>query len=136
MTVWINSMPFPAVGQASRPTGEGLHVQTPPSTADVEARRLALAVGRGDGAAFGELYDRYHGRLFRFALVLGHGDEGLAGDTVQSVFVTAAAKLRGVESEQHLWNWLARVARQQFGKLRRQRRLDASVVSVADLPDY
>src|SRR6266536_2762556 len=107
MTAWINFMPFPAAGQASRPTGEGLHVQTPPSIADVEARRLAIAVGRGDEAAFRELYDRYHARLFRFALVLGHGDEALAGDSVQSVFVTAATKLRGVESEQHLWNWLA-----------------------------
>ncbi len=120
-------MPFPVAGQASRPTGERRHAQMLPTTADVEA---------GDEAAFRELYDRYHHRLFRFALVLGHGDEALAADSVQSVFVTAAAKLRGVESEQHLWNWLARVARQQLAKMRRQRRLDPRVVSVADLPDW
>src|SRR5206468_9538012 len=136
MTVWLHSMPFPVAGQASRPTGERRHAQMLPTTADVEARRLATAVGRGDEAAFRELYDRYHQRLFRFALVLGHGDEARAGDSVQSVFVTAAAKLRGVQSEQHLWNWLARVARQQFAKMRRHRRLDSRVVSVADLPDW
>jgi RNA polymerase sigma-70 factor (ECF subfamily) len=128
-------MPFPVVGQASCPTGEALHVQTPSSTADAEARRLATAVGDGDEAAFRELYDRYHQRLFRFALVLGHGDEALASETVQSVFVTAAARLRRAESEEHLWNWLARVGRQQIAKSWRQRRQDSTVVSVADLPE-
>jgi RNA polymerase sigma factor (sigma-70 family) len=135
MTVWIHSLPFPVPAQASRPTGDALNVQTPSSTADAEARRLATAVARGDEAAFRELYDRYHERLFRFALVLGHGDELLAAETVQSVFVTAASKLRHVQAEEHLWNWLARVARQQLAKSRRQRQRDSALVSVVDLPD-
>jgi RNA polymerase sigma-70 factor (ECF subfamily) len=135
MTVWTNSIPFPVPAQASRSTGDALNVQTPSSTADADASRLATAVGRGDEAAFGELYDCYHERLFRLALVLGHGDESLAGDIVQSVFITAAAKLRHVESETHLWNWLARVARQQLARTRRQRRQDFSVMGVADLPE-
>src|SRR5262245_55903671 len=106
MTVAFDSIPFPGSRHVSCPTGEAFRVQTLPSTEDLAARRLATAVGRADETAFRELYDRYHERLFRFALVLGHGDEALAGETVQSVFVTAAAKLRRVESEQHLWNWL------------------------------
>lgn len=128
-------MSFPASCQAARATGEAPTVQTPPSTADTEARRLVTAIGRGDEAAFRELYDRYQERLFKLALVLGHGDEQLAGDIVQSVFVTAAAKLRHVESEEHLWNWLARVARQQIAKTRRQRHHDATVVGMAELPE-
>lgn len=128
-------MSFPVSGQAARATGEALTVQTPSSTADMEACRLVTAIGRGDEAAFQELYDRYHERLFKLALVLGHGDELLAGDTVQSVFVTAAAKLRHIESEGHLWNWLARVARQQLARTRRQRQHDATVVGMADLPE-
>ena len=128
-------MPFPVSGQASCPAGEVLHVQTPSSTADAEARRLAMAIGRGDEAAFRELYDRYHERLFRFALVLGHGDALLADETVQLVFLTAAANLRRVEGEEHLWNWLARVARQQLTKAWRQRRQDSSVVGMAEVPD-
>lgn len=128
-------MSFPVSGQAARATGEALTVQTPPSAADIEARRLVTAIGRGDEVAFRELYDRYHERLFKLALVLGHGDEMLAGDIVQSVFITAAAKLRHIESEAHLWNWLARVARQQIAKARRQRQHDATVVGVADLPE-
>ena len=128
-------MSFPVSGQTARATGEALTVQTPPSTADTEARRLVTAIGRGNEDAFRELYDRYQARLFKLALVLGHGDEQLAGDIVQSVFVTAAAKLRHIEGEEHLWNWLARVARQQIAKTRRQRQHDATMVGVAELPE-
>jgi len=135
MTALIHSMPFPVSEQASRPTREALSVQTPSSSEDAEACRLATAVGRGDEAAFRELYDRYHERLFRFALVLGRGDESLAGEMVQSAFVTAATKLRRVENEEHLWNWLARVARQQLAKALRQRQRDSSLLVAGDLPE-
>jgi RNA polymerase sigma-70 factor (ECF subfamily) len=135
MTVWIHSMPFPVPASSALPARDAPPVQTPSSTADDEARRLAIAIGRGDEAAFRELYDRFHERLFRFALVLGHGDALLADETVQSTFVTAAANLRRVESEEHLWNWLARIARQHLGKALRQRRRDASLVDVVDVLD-
>lgn len=105
------------------------------SDADDVARRLAAAVARGDEQAFHEFYDCYHRRLFRFALVLARGDETLAHDAVQAAFVTAAKKLRRVESEEHLWNWLARVARQQLTKAWRQHQRDSAVVGMADLPE-
>jgi RNA polymerase sigma-70 factor (ECF subfamily) len=59
----------------------------------------------------------------------------LASETVQSVFVTAAAKLRPVKSEEHLWNWLARVARQHIAKNWRRRQRDSAVVNMAELPE-
>jgi RNA polymerase sigma-70 factor (ECF subfamily) len=120
--------PHPRVGSSSMPTN--------PPHADADACRLAAAVARGDEAAFRQLYDRYQPRLFRLTLVLGRGDESLAQDTVQSVFVTAAAKLRRVDSEEHLWNWLARVARQQLAKAWRQRQRDSAMVGMADPPEY
>jgi RNA polymerase sigma-70 factor (ECF subfamily) len=135
MTVGLNSMPFPARGQPSSARRSALPVSSPLSTADADAQRLAAAVGSGDETAFRELYDRYHDRLFRCALVLARGDESVAGDTVQSAFVTAATKLRRVQSEEHLWNWLARVARQHLAKVWRQQRRAATVVGVEDLPD-
>jgi len=128
MTVGANFLPFPLSGPA-------LHVQRPSSTTDAEARRLAEGVRRGNEAAFRELYDRYEERLFRFALALSHGEEALAGEAVQSAFVTAAAKLRAVESEEHLWNWLARVARQRLARTWRQRQQDPPLVSMASLPE-
>jgi RNA polymerase sigma-70 factor (ECF subfamily) len=102
--------------------------------ADVDVRRIASGVARGDEASFRELYDRYQNRVFRLALVIGRGDESLAHETVQSVFLTAASKLRRVENEEHLWNWLARVARQHISKTWRQER-NSATVSVAELPE-
>ena len=97
------------------------------AAADAEARALALAIARGDELAFRALYERYHDRLLRFALVLGRGDESLAQDLVQTVFVTAAKKLRRVDSEEHLWNWLAQVARQSSAKAWRKRERDPAL---------
>lgn len=128
-------MPFPISGQFSRSFRHGIPAATSAPVPDADARRLALAVGRGDETAFRELYDRYHRRLFRFVLVLGGGDESLANEIVQSVFVTAAARLRRVKNEEHLWNWLARVARQQCIKAWRHRRQHSSLVDPAALPD-
>ena len=133
--VTTTSMPFPALEPTSCPTVAASSLQTSRASADAEARHLVAAVARGDEAAFRQLYDRYQPRLLRLALVLGRGDESLAQDTVQLVFVTAAAKLRRVDGEEHLWNWLARVARQQFAKAWRQRKRNPEVVGMADLPE-
>jgi RNA polymerase sigma-70 factor (ECF subfamily) len=81
------------------------------------------------------LYDQYHERLFRLAVVLDRGDESLAHEIVQSVLLTAAAKLRPLESEAHLWHWLARVARQHLAKTWRQRQREPARVPLAELPE-
>ena len=104
-------------------------------SADVEARRLAAAVARGDEVAFQQLYDAYQPRLLRLAVVLARGDELLAGEAVQSTFLTAASKLRPVAGEVHLWNWLARITRQHLAKQWRQRQRDPSSVSLAEIPN-
>ena len=127
-------MSFPLHGPVSHSALEALNVQPGLAAADAEACRLAAAIARGDEAAFRQLYDRYHERLFRLAVVLAHGNEPLASETVQSVFVTAAAKLRRVESEAHLWNWLARVARQQLARTRHQQQ-NTAIVGMAELPE-
>jgi RNA polymerase sigma-70 factor (ECF subfamily) len=136
MTIATTSMSFPVREQTPHLVVESFSANTSTPDDDAGARRLAASVARGDEAAFRQLYDRYQPRLFRLALVLGRGDESLAQDTVQSVFVTAAAKLRRVDSEEHLWNWLARVARQQLAKAWRQRQRDPAVVGMADLPEF
>ena len=75
-------MSFPVRGPTPHPIVESSSPNTSPPDADAGARRLATAVARGDEVAFRQLYDHYHQRLFRLALVLGHGDELLAHDTV------------------------------------------------------
>ena len=127
-------MPLLIREQTPHPTVEASSGQVAPA-ADAEARALAAAIARGDEAAFRTLYDRYHQRLFRFALVLGRGDESLAQDLVQSVFLTAAKKLRRADSEAHLWNWLARVARQQSVKTWRKRQRDPAMANTEALSE-
>jgi RNA polymerase sigma factor (sigma-70 family) len=135
MTALIPSLPFPVRDQAFLATLEARDLQTAGHSANAEACRLAAGVARGDETIFRELYDRYHQRLFRFALAVGRGDETIAHEAVQSVFVTAATKLRRVESEAHLWNWLARVTRQHLAKVWRQQGRDSAIVAVVDLPE-
>jgi RNA polymerase sigma factor (sigma-70 family) len=105
------------------------------SAADGEAARLTAAIARGEEAAFRQLYDAYQARLFRLALALGRGDESLAHETVQSVFLAAASKLKPLKTEEHLWNWLAQITRQNMAKQWRQRQRHSVVVSMADLPN-
>jgi len=101
---------------------------------DAQARQISAALARGDEAAFNQLYDRYHRRLFRLALALGHGDETLAHDAAQSALLTAAAKLKAVDGEEHLWNWLARVARQHLSKDRRSQQRHPQTANLEDFP--
>ncbi len=128
-------MPLLIKARTPRPTVETASVQSSQAETDAEARRLVLAMARGDEVAFREFYERYRRRLLRFALVLGRGEETLAQDAVQAAFVTAAKKLRSIQSEEHLWNWLARVARQHLAKAWRQRQRNSAVIGMADLPE-
>jgi len=134
MTATTTSMPLLIREQTAHVTVEAPSGQ-PAAAANDEARALASAIARGDEQAFRALYDRYHDRLLRFALVLGRGDESLAQDLVQTVFVTAAKKLRRVESEEHLWNWLAQVARQTSAKAWRKRQRDPAVTHAEALTE-
>jgi RNA polymerase sigma factor (sigma-70 family) len=134
MTANTTSMPLLIREQTPHATVEASSEKLA-SAADAEARFLAAAVGRGDEQAFRTLYDRYHQRLFRLALVLGRGNESLAQDVVQSVFVTAAKKLRRADSEKHLWNWLAQVTRQNFAKAWRKQQRDPTMVNAEALAD-
>jgi RNA polymerase sigma-70 factor (ECF subfamily) len=129
------SMPFPARELTVRPAEGDASGSPALCSADVEARRIARAVTHGDEPAFRELYDRYHERLFRLAAVLGHGDESLAHEIVQSTMLTAARKLKPVESEAHLWNWLARVARQHLAKIWRQQQRTSELVDLTEFPE-
>jgi len=135
MTAAASSTPLLVMAPPPRPAVETAQPRPEVAAEDAEARRLAAAISIGDESAFQVLYARYQRRLLRLALVLARGDEGLANDAVQAAFIVAAKKLRSAESADHLWNWLARVARQQVAKAWRRHAHDVEVVEVAELPD-
>lgn len=128
-------MPFLAGERPFRKVEVSATTQLGAAAADADAARLSAAVARGDEVAFRELYDRYHQRIFRLALALGRGDESLARELVQTVMLAAAAKLKPVASEDHLWNWLARVTRQKLAKVRRGADRDSMIFNVPELPE-
>ena len=101
---------------------------------DAEARAISAAVAKGEEAGFQQLYDRYHRRLFRLAVSLHQGDETVAREVVQSVMLTAAGKLKPLQSEEHLWNWLARAARQHLSKDRRRQQRHPQPARLENLP--
>ena len=135
MSVSTTTLPFVLRARLFRKAEAPGAVAAGKPAGDAEARRISTAVSRGDEAAFRELYDQYHRRLYRLVMVLGRGDETLAREMVQAAMLTAAAKLKAVESEAHLWNWLARVARQKLAKVRRDDGRCEMLVGLEELPE-
>ena len=99
------------------------------------ARRLAAAISRGDESRLPGALRRYETGCSAWPWCWHGSDETLAQDAVQAAFIIAARKLRGAESAGHLWNWLARVTRQQLVKIWRQRSPATGLVEVGELPD-
>jgi len=79
---------------------------------------LVERVARGEKDALSELYRRYGGRVFRFALSLT-GRLELAEEVVQETFVSLWKGARGYEGRAQFSTWLLGIARNQsFAALR------------------
>lgn len=72
---------------------------------------LTTGIIEGDEAAFRRFHEAYHDRLFRYLLVLHHGDEATARDTLQETFLRVVRHCRRFEEEAAFWNWLTVLAR-------------------------
>ena len=117
------------------PAASARSAPMPAAPAATNAWHLSRAVARGDEEAFRQLYDAYGDRLLRLAMVMARGDAALARDVAQSVWLIAARKMKPLETDAHLWNWLALVARQQTAKALRRGAGPAGEVSLAEIPD-
>jgi RNA polymerase sigma-70 factor, ECF subfamily len=79
-----------------------------------EIQALTRAVRRGDADAFARFYDLYSFRLYKFLLVLAHGDEQQAREVCQAVLIKLAKRCDVFADEQRLWAWLCVLARNTF----------------------
>jgi RNA polymerase sigma-70 factor, ECF subfamily len=70
-------------------------------------RRLAA----GEEEAFREFQMRYFDRLYRFLLVVTHGNETQAQEAVQETFLRVARHIRRFEDEEAFWNWVKAIGR-------------------------
>src|SRR5256714_3521867 len=65
---------------------------------------------KSDPAAFGELYDRYAGRIYRFVRARIR-DDGLAEDITAEVFLSALRHIKGYRDQGRPFScWLYRIA--------------------------
>lgn len=85
-----------------------------PCDPPVSVPDLTAAIARGDEAAFTVFHRLYWKRLYAWLMVLTKGNESLAADLAQTTMVRAASRLRRMDSQEALWGWLRRVARNAF----------------------
>jgi RNA polymerase sigma factor (sigma-70 family) len=90
-----------------------------------EAERVRLLTERmvrGEEAAFTDFHQLYSDRLFRYLLVLTRGQEDFVRELCQVTMVKAVRAVREFADEEHLWNWLAQIARNSFIDALRKRK--------------
>lgn len=109
--------------------------------AELSDRALVSALGEGDPAALGALYDRFHRDVHRFVARLAREPD--AWDVVQSTFLAAHRSAKRFRGESAVKTWLfaiaANLVRQQYrGEARRQRATEllAAVPSATAAPAH
>ena len=94
---------------------------------------LVEAMLAGREAAFGEFFDMYFPRLFRFALRrVGHEDA--AEDVVQATLVAAVRGLRTWRGEAALFTWLCALCRREVMAFNRRAGRGPAVRAIDDEP--
>jgi RNA polymerase sigma factor (sigma-70 family) len=94
------------------------------TTSTIASLTRRLAAGEED--AFRQFQALYFDRLYRFLLVVTHGDETQAREALQETFVRVARHARNFEGEDAFWNWLKAVGRNAARDAgRKQRRYSA-----------
>ena len=87
-----------------------------------------------DPAAFGELYDRYSARIYRFVRSRIH-DDGLAEDVTADVFMSALRGIKNYRDQGRPFScWLYRIAANAVASHYRNRRPQLSLDDAIALP--
>ncbi len=81
-------------------------------------RRLAA----GEDEAFRQFQALYFDRLYRFLLVVAHGDETQAREALQETLMRVARHARPFEDEDVFWHWLKAIGRNTARDAARSRR--------------
>jgi RNA polymerase sigma-70 factor (ECF subfamily) len=94
--------------------------------------RLIAAMLAGDERAFGDFFDAYFPRVYRFALLRLGGDEDAAKEVVQATLIKAMRHLGGYRHEAALFSWLCQICRRQIVDHVRAREREAKHVVLLD----
>lgn len=82
--------------------------------------RLTVALKRGDEKAFEWLHRAWALRINRYCFAIAVGDETLAHEISQSVWLRMVRHIRVLPDEAALWSWIACAARHAASDLRRK----------------
>jgi RNA polymerase sigma-70 factor (ECF subfamily) len=86
-----------------------------------------------DPAAFGELYDRYSARIYRFVRSRIH-DDGLAEDVTADVFMSALRSIKSYQDQGRPFScWLYRIAANAVASHYRNQRTQLSLDDAIDV---
>ena len=78
---------------------------------DEFVRGVTRAMAEGSERAFGLFHERYVDRIYRHLLVRARGEELLARELMQAVYLRLVRHGREFEGEGKLWAWVKQVAR-------------------------
>jgi RNA polymerase sigma-70 factor (ECF subfamily) len=92
---------------------------------------LLHRISRGDVEALGELYDRYSGLAYQFALALVRSRDG-AEEVVQDSFLGLLKSRSQLASIRDIRSYLLRIVRNEVSHRRRRHETDASALEVVE----
>jgi len=92
---------------------------------------LLERISRGDVEALGELYDRYSGLLYQFALTLVRSSDA-AEEVVQESFLGLLRSRSGLVDVRDIRSYLLRIVRNEASHRRRRPQADASALEVVE----
>jgi RNA polymerase sigma-70 factor (ECF subfamily) len=97
----------------------------------VSEDELLERISRGDVEALGELYDRYSGLLYQFALALVRSRDG-AEEVVQDSFLGLLKSRSQLASIRDIRSYLLRIVRNEVSHRWRRHETDASALEVVE----
>ena len=95
-------------------------------------KALARRILAGDERAFGDLFDRFFPRLYRYALLRLNGDEDASTEVVQQTFCKAIENLASYRGEASLYAWFCRICRNTLIDHCRRRKRELEHVVLID----
>jgi RNA polymerase sigma-70 factor (ECF subfamily) len=100
------------------------------------SREILESCRSGDRDAFRALYDLYKDRVYSIALYFFHGDQGLASDVTQQVFLKLMTSIGQFRGDAEFSTWLYRLVVNACMDAARRRKSDAVISTCARLEAF
>jgi len=100
-----------------------------------EISQLAAKAKNGDQAAFGQIYEFFFQKIYKFIFYrVGH--KQIAEDLAEEVFIKAYAKIASLDRSEMFEGWLYQIARNNIVDYYRQKKLTVDLQAVENTLEY